>query len=173
MIKQAFEVYSLIGGGYNKRHLHGYGWTRADANAIADRCNSRTHIGVVHLIQINDRWHRVNVMPVEEVKGNPEYAVLSRIGDDNPPPKLTPAIFMQIDQKRPKRLGLNIDKAISFMAENPMNSTIRLSTLRMGGSLPITFTVWELHENETVQERVWNWLKTEINFRKENNEDQG
>ena len=165
-IKQAYEVYSLTGGGYNKRHLHGYAWTKADAKALALEVSpKRYHIGVVHLVEVNGRWHRVNVHPIDEVIGNVEEAETSRIELDNLPARPIPGIWIQLETFQPQRLGLNIEKAIDLIALKSEQRTCRLYTLRTGGLLPVTFKIADFLKSSKLQEQIFFWLKHEIEYR--------
>lgn len=166
-IKQAYEVYSLVGGGYGKRHLHGYAWTRLGAQSLAVAAvgQGRYHIGMVHLIKVGSRWHRIHVIPVESIEGDVVEAENSRIIEDENPLRFLPAINFQIDGCPPRRVNLDLEKAIDTLVGHDPDSECRLYTLRTGGKLPLIFKVRELKLSEHTQRRVVEWLNHEINFR--------
>lgn len=165
-ILQAYEVYSLVGGGYNKRHLHGYAWTKTDAQTIADTVHPRRYyIGVVHLIKIGDLWHRVHVVPIDSIAGDVAQAENSRILAADTPKRFIPGINFQIGETPPRRLGLDLETAINTLAEYPKDSECKLYTLRTGGRLPITFRIRDLSLSEHTQKLVVTWLRHEIDFR--------
>lgn len=166
-IKQAYEIYSLIGGGYNKRQVHGYAWSKEGkdgATAIAHK-HTGCYIGSIHLAMVNGRWHRISVLPTENVRGNPDHAEDSRIADDNLPTRNTPGMFVQTDTRHPVRLGLDIVKSLNMIST--MDSPdVRLFTLRTGGPSPLSFRSEDFLNSEALQERVYKWLESEINFRR-------
>lgn len=165
-IKQAYEVYSLVGGGYNKRHLHGYAWTKDAAQQIADNVRPRRyHIGVVHLIEVNSRWHRIHVIPVDSLAGRVEDAEDSRLMVSDLPERFVPSINYQIDDGQARRLGLDFEKAIDTLAAHDKECKCKLYTLRTGGRLPITFRIRDLLLSEHTQMLVAEWLSHEIQFR--------
>jgi hypothetical protein len=165
-ILQAYEIYSLVGGGYNRRHLHGYAWTKDEAQFIADALRPRRyHIGAVHLIELHGRWHRINVIPVEEVAGSLEAAQDSRLVAQDIPPRHIPGINYQIEESAPRRLGLDFEKAINTLAECDPDSKCKLYTFRTGGKLPMSFRVRDLLLSEHTQMQVAEWLNHEIQFR--------
>lgn len=167
MIKQVHEVYSLVGGGYNKRHVHGYAWTKALAQKLADTLAPRRYyIGVIHVMKVNGNWHRLAVLPIGDVLGNPDEAEESRIAVGDLPVRATPGMFFQINGREPVRLGLDIEKSINLLASYHKTQSCKLYTLRTGGMLPITFNIGELLASETRQSEIFFWLKHEIEFRK-------
>jgi hypothetical protein len=166
VIKQGFEVYTLTGGGYNKRHVHGYAWTKDEAHAIGKATKNHFYVGAVHLIKINGRWHRISVLPIE-INGDSSTAPISRIELNDLPIRFTPAIFVQLRGAKPLKLALDLEKAINTIAELPRTKEpCKLYTLRTGGNLPLSFTVKDLHHDEATQQKVFAWLKHEIDFRK-------
>lgn len=166
-IKQAYEIYSLVGGGYNKRHLHGYAWTKDAAQTLANTVSPRRyHIGAVHVIEVNGRWHRIHVIPVEGLIGDFEAALDSRLVEGDIPNRLVPSISFQIDALEPRRLGLDFERAIDTMAGYAHECTCKLYTLRTGGLMPLTFKVRDLLLSEHTQQKVAEWLQYEIEFRK-------
>jgi hypothetical protein len=165
-IKQAYEIYSTLVAGYNKRQVHGYSWNKEDAAKIA-RDRPGCFIGSIHLAKVNGRWHRISVLPTENISGNPDEAQDSRISDDNLPIRNTPGMFIQVDNKSPVRLGLDIEKSINLLA-TVTGSSVRLFTLRRGGPSPISFKPADLLHSDALQERVYFWLKNEISHRRTN-----
>lgn len=165
-IKTAYEVYSLIGGGYNKRHLHGYAWTKEDAEAVAATVSPRRYyVGAIHVVEINGSWHRINVTPIEGLIGDVSKAQTSRLLSGETVPRSIPSINFQIDDAPPRRLGLDFEYAIDMMASYSENSKCRLYTLRTGGKLPMSFRVRDLLMSSHTQQQVSDWLSHEINFR--------
>ena len=170
MIKQGYEVYTLTGGGYNRRHVHGYAWSKGDANDIGRATKNHFYVGAVHLIEINGRWHRVTVLPID-IPGDHSKAPVSRIELNDLPRKFTPAIFVQVKEAKPINLSLSLEKAINTIAALPRTKdACKLYTLRTGGNLPLSFTVKDLYHDEATQEKVVAWLKHEIEFRKSQGE---
>lgn len=170
-VRQAYEVYSLVGGGYAKRHVHGYAWTHDDAETIATRVTPRrAYTGIIHVVQINGNWHRISVLPIPDVKGNIEHAAPSRIELGNLPTRVIPGMFAQIGERDPIRLGLDIESNVNTIAEQPKAESCKLYTTRMGGELPLVFNVAELHSSEVRQAAVFAWLQAEINYRKSQGE---
>lgn len=169
MIKQGYEVYSLTQGGYNKRHMHGYAWSKSAAHAIGKATKGHFVVGAIHLIEINGRWHRIAVLPTE-IEGDPEQAEVSRIELNDIPTKFIPSMFVQVKSAKSVRLALNLERAINTIALISKKETCKLYTLRTGGKLPLSFTVASLHDDEATQERVFGWLRHEIEFRKSQGE---
>jgi hypothetical protein len=166
IIKQAFEVYSLVGGGYNKRHLHGYAWTKERAQQIGDGVRPRRyHIGAIHVIRIGDNWHRVHVLPIEGLDEDSSQAQVSRLAEGELPERMIPSINFQIDDNLPRRVPLDFERAVDAIAGHSKDSKCKLYTLRTGGMLPITFKIRDLVLNEHTQTQVSKWLQHEINFR--------
>lgn len=170
MIKQAFEVYTLVGGGYNKRLLHGYAWSKGEADIVGGRSTQsgqRYHVGSVHLIKLNGQWHRVNVHPVTSVYGDESKAEISRIELNDIPARKIPSILVRCTGNDPVRIPLNLEKAINVIAGIPCRDKLILYTNRNAGPMPLTFTSAQLREDEVVQEKVVKWLIHEIDFRKD------
>lgn len=167
MIMQAYEVFSLVGGGYAKRQIHGHAWTREKAQEIADTVMPRRYeIGPIHLIRVEDRWHRIAVLPVPAVLGDLADAQISRIAKGDIPVRATPGMFFVVGDRAAVRLGLNIEKNIDRIASYAGTETCKLYTLRIGGRLPLLFKGEELRNVEARQEEIFNWLHHEIEFRK-------
>lgn len=166
MIKQAYEVYTIPSGfGYNKRHVHGYGWTKEEAHAVGRSLGQSYQIGGIHVIQVDGRWHRIAVIPID-IAGDADQAGASRIERGDIPRQFIPAMFMQVEAEKPIRLPRNLEKAIDVMAKAVKgNKECKLFTIRKGGPMPIPFKGQELLKNETVQFQVFAWLRTEIEFR--------
>lgn len=176
MIKQAFEVYTTPSGfGYNKRHVHGYGWTKEEARGIGRTLGQNYQIGGIHVIQVGDRWHRIAVLPVD-IKGDHGTAPPSRIVRGDIPKKFIPAMFVQVASDKPVRLPRDLEKAIDLVAHTihkgkDKDRECKLFTVRMGGPLPVLFKGRELLNDESVQQDVYLWLKGEIEFRKSQGEE--
>lgn len=164
-VKQAYEVYSLNGGGYNKRLVHGYAWTKEGADFVGSRVGTRYDVGVVHLIKVNARWHRLNVHPVEGVHGDLQTAETSRIETGDLPERKIPSIHLRVGNREPLRLPLNLEKAIDIVAGVHCTDPFTLYSYRAGGLLPITFFINELRNEEKTQRMIFEWLKTEIEIR--------
>lgn len=166
-IKQAYEVYSLIGGGYNKRQVHGYAWTKEGADIVGGRStDARYHVGSVHLAKVNNQWHRINVFPVEFVYGDETGAKTSHVGV-NPDARRTPAMFVVAeDGQQPFRLTHDLEKAINIIAGVRSEAMLKLYTYRVGGAAPLNFTRTQLMEDPKIQEKIVRWLNYEIEARK-------
>jgi hypothetical protein len=167
VIKQAHEVYSLTGSGWTKRQIHGYAWTYDGAKAIADKVEKRVaHIGVVHLIEVNGRLHKINVIPVDKVDGDIEQAEVSRIELNDIPTKTVPAVYVHVQGTRPRRLGNDLERALNFLGMQDRKMRCKLYTLRTRGLTPIEFLLDDLHEDPKVQESVYRWIEHEMEARK-------
>ncbi len=169
-IKTAYEVYSLQGGGrgYGKRLIHGYAWTENDAHVIGKRNRIegfRYHVNVIHLVEVDGLWHRINVQPVVDIEGNESQAEISRIAKGDFPKAILPAIYVQAEDFVPDKLPLDLEKAINKLAALPKDKWIRLYTQRAYGPKPLVFTSNLLLNDERVQMEVATWLKTEIDLR--------
>lgn len=170
MIKQCFEVYSLVGEGYNRRQIHGYGWTRDDADIVGKfavtSSGQRYHVSGIHVIEINGRWHRVNATPISDITGTHEDAPASRIELGDLPKPNIPSIFISNDGTgKPLKVGITIEKAIDLIAGVYCTPPVTLYSPRTGSEPGISFLTRDLREDEATQIRVYNWLKTEIEAR--------
>jgi hypothetical protein len=148
--------------------LHGYAWTPEAAEELAKSIPTKTYISDVHLIEINGQWHRVNVLPATNIFGDLDKAQPSRIETEDIPKRMIPAMFIQRGNDAPKRLSLNLDKALETIAglgSNREGSMFKLFTYRTGGALPEAFLMRDLFNDTKVQERVYRWLESEINAR--------
>lgn len=170
-IRQAYEVYTIPSGfGYNKRHVHGYGWTKDEAHAIGRGLGQSYQVGGIHVIQVDGRWHRIAVLPVD-IAGDAGQAPISRIARGDIPKQFIPAMFMQVEAEKPIRLPRDLEKAINTMAEAVRgNQECKLFTIRKGGPLPILFKGKALLNNEAIQLQIFEWLKNEIEFRQSQGE---
>lgn len=163
-IKQAFEVFT-IERGYGDRRVHGYAWTKEDAHAIAIESRAFRHVNSVHLVEVNGRWHRLNVTPVDEVRGDIDDAVDSRIlGNDFPTPHV-PGIFFVRNGVRNK-LVLDVDRALDFIIKSvtPGDACV-LTTRRSKGVEPMVFDDGIFYDQSLVQ-RIRSWLEYEVKARK-------
>jgi hypothetical protein len=166
-IKQAYEVYTIPSGfGYSKRHVHGYGWTKDEAHAVGRKLGQKYQIGGIHVIQVDNRWHRIAVLPIE-IDGDHGEAPISRIARGDLPKKFIPAMFLQVESDKPIRLPRDLEKAIDSIACNVSKGEkqCKLFTIRQGGPLPVEFKGRQLFTDEIIQHQIFNWLKSEIEFR--------
>lgn len=167
-IKQAFEVYSVVGRGYNLRDTKGYAWTPEAARAIAQRhLNEEVETSIINLIKIGDNWHRVHVIPIADtaIEGDIEIATNSRIESGDFPDEIIPAMYLEMKGRKRMRLPRKIDKALGYIERLPKTMDCRLYTLRRGAPPGPSFYVWELFEKEEVQRLVWDWLNHEHKVR--------
>lgn len=173
MIKQAYEVYTIPSGfGYSKRHVHGYGWTKEEANTIGRTLGQRYQVGGIHVIEVDGRWHRIAVLPIDIV-GNHGDAPISRIERGDIPYRFIPAMFLQVESGKPVRLPRDLEKAIDLIAVTvPATKDCKLFTVRKGGSLPVPFKGGDLFNKEATQQAIYEWLKVEIEFRQSQGESQ-
>lgn len=167
-ILHAYEVYSLIGGGYSRRQVHGYAWTKADAELIGRNSSGETgryHVGSVHLIEVNGSWHRVQVNPIDDVVGDPDSAEMSRIVDGSMIERRHPAILFKVPGQKDRRLGLNLEQAIDKMAAVHTLGELKLYTMRSGAKPALYFTAQQLREDAATQQNIVEWLRNEIDVR--------
>lgn len=171
MIKQAYEVYTIPSGfGYSRRHVHGYGWTKDEANKIGRSLGVKYQVGGIHVVQVDGRWHRIAVLPVD-IDGDHGQAPISRIARGDIPQRFIPAMFMQVENEKPIRLPRDIEKALDTMAEAAKSTKeCKLFTIRRGGLLPVVFKGADLFKDEGVQLAVYEWLSKEIEFRNQQGE---